>query len=46
MGFQPGPVFQRILIAIEDAQLDGTLQTKEQAIVFVRRNYSEGANGR
>jgi poly(A) polymerase len=46
MGFQPGPAFQRILTAVEDAQLDGALQTKDQAVVFVRRNYSKGANGR
>jgi poly(A) polymerase len=45
MGFQPGPVFQRILTAVEDAQLDGALQTREQAIAFVRRNYSKGSNG-
>ena len=46
MGFQPGPAFQRILTAVEDAQLDGALQTKDQAIAFVRRNYSKGVNGR
>jgi len=46
MGFQPGPAFQRILTAIEDAQLEGALQSKEQAISFVRRNYSKGVNGR
>ena len=46
MGFQPGPAFQRILTAVEDAQLDGALQTKDQAIAFVRRNYSNGVNGR
>jgi poly(A) polymerase len=46
LGFQPGPAFQRILTAVEDAQLDGALQTKEQAIAFVRRNYSKGVNGR
>ena len=46
MGFQPGPAFQRILTAVEDGQLDGVLQTKEQAVAFVRRNYSKGGNGR
>jgi poly(A) polymerase len=46
MGFQPGPAFQRILTAIEDAQLDGALQTKEDAITFVQRNYSRGVNSR
>ena len=46
MGLRPGPAFQRILTAVEDAQLEGALQTKEQAVVFVRRNYSNGGNGR
>jgi len=46
MGLQPGPAFQRILTAVEDAQLEGALETKEQAIAFVRRNYSQGDNGR
>jgi poly(A) polymerase len=46
MGFLPGPAFQRMLTAIEDAQLEGALQTKEQAIAFVRRNYSKGVNSR
>jgi poly(A) polymerase len=46
LGFQPGPAFQRILTAVEDGQLDGALQTKEQAVAFVRRNYSKGGNSR
>jgi poly(A) polymerase len=46
MGFQAGPAFQRILTAVEDGQLDGALQTREQAVAFVRRNYSKGGNGR
>ncbi|HYE25424.1 MAG TPA: CCA tRNA nucleotidyltransferase, partial [Clostridia bacterium] len=31
MGYAPGPVFREILSAVEDAQLDGTLRTKEEA---------------
>jgi hypothetical protein len=46
MGLQPGPAFQRILTAVEDAQLEGALQTREQAVAFVRRNYSRSGNGR
>jgi putative nucleotidyltransferase with HDIG domain len=42
IGFQPGPAFQSILTAVEDAQLEGALQSKEQAVAFVRRNYSKG----
>jgi poly(A) polymerase len=39
MGYSPGPQYQTILAALEDAQLEGSLATKEQAISFVRRNY-------
>ncbi len=46
MGFQPGPAFQMILTAVEDAQLEGILETKDQAISYVRRNYAKGNNGR
>jgi poly(A) polymerase len=46
MGLQAGPAFQRILTAVEDGQLDGALQTREQAVAFVRRNYSKDGNGR
>jgi putative nucleotidyltransferase with HDIG domain len=46
MGFPPGPTFQLILTAVEDAQLEGVLQSKEQAKVFVRRNFAKGNNGR
>lgn len=39
MGYLPGPLFQVILRALEDAQLDGSIGTKEEAISLVRRNY-------
>lgn len=39
MGYLPGPAFQPILRALEDAQLDGALSTKEEAKAFVRSNY-------
>jgi poly(A) polymerase len=39
MGYVPGPEFQKILGAVEDAQLDGLLSTKEEAAEFVNRNY-------
>jgi len=35
MGYKPGPEFRAILAAIEDAQLDGTLHTREEALSFV-----------
>jgi poly(A) polymerase len=39
LGYTPGPQFQRILAALEDAQLDETIQTRDHALDFVRRNY-------
>ena len=46
MGYVPGPDFQRMLTALEDAQLEGQLQTKEQAVIFVRKNYPRPGDGR
>jgi poly(A) polymerase len=39
MGYVPGPEFQTILRSMEDAQLEGTLRTREEAKDFVRTNY-------
>ncbi len=39
MGFAPGPQFKKVLGAIEDAQLEGRLSTREQALEFVRGNF-------
>jgi poly(A) polymerase len=36
MGLLPGPGFRDILSAVEDAQLEGALASKEQALDFVR----------
>jgi len=46
MGYPPGPQYQKILGALEDAQLEGTLASKEDAIQFVRRNYPLAEVGR
>jgi poly(A) polymerase len=39
MGYVPGPTFQKILTALEDAQLEGAVQTREQAVAFVKASY-------
>jgi poly(A) polymerase len=44
MGYEPGPRFKEILGAVEDAQLDGQLRTKEDAMRFVRENFPLHAN--
>ena len=46
MGYSPGPNFQRILSALEDAQLEGLVHTRDEAISLVKRTYSEERNGR
>jgi poly(A) polymerase len=38
-GYTPGPRFKEILSAVEDAQLDGRLQTKEEGMEFVAREF-------
>jgi poly(A) polymerase len=39
LGHQPGPQFREMLAAIEDAQLEGTLKSREEALEFVRREF-------
>jgi poly(A) polymerase len=38
MGHRPGPSFREILNAVEDAQLEGRLKTKDDAREYVRSN--------
>lgn len=46
MGYVPGPAFQAMLRALEDAQLEGGLSTKEEARAFVREHYPLARVGR
>ncbi len=39
MGFQPGPNFREILLAVQDAQLDGALSSAEEARDYVRERW-------
>jgi len=39
MGYKPGPLFKQILQAVEDAQLEGTLSSRDQAQAFVKQNF-------
>jgi len=45
LGYQPGPQFREMLSAVEDAQLEDALRTKEEALAFVQREFP-GASGR
>ncbi len=38
-GYNPGPRFKEILSAVEDAQLEGRLHAKNEALEFVRREF-------
>ena len=39
MGYRPGPTFRTMLGALEDAQLEGVVSSREEAEDFVRRTY-------
>jgi poly(A) polymerase len=38
-GYAPGPRFKDIMLAVEDGQLEGRLQSKESALEFVRQKF-------
>lgn len=38
-GYSPGPRFKEILGAVEDAQLEGKLQSRAEAMVFVKQTF-------
>ncbi len=44
MGFQQGPLFREILQAVEDAQLDGRLASRQEALAFIRQNFQSGSS--
>lgn len=39
LGYAPGPSFSAMLGAVEEAQLEGTLRTREEAVAWVRETY-------
>ena len=40
LGFKPGPEFGEILEAVETRQLEGTFRTRDEALEWVKREYS------
>jgi hypothetical protein len=46
MGYRQGPVFRQILATVEDAQLEGKLGTKEDAVQLVRSKFKPKGPGR
>jgi poly(A) polymerase len=43
-GFRPGPAFKKILAAVEDAQLEGRLSSRDAAVEFVQREFPAPAH--
>jgi poly(A) polymerase len=41
LGIPPGPLYKRLLDAVREAQLEGAVRTKEEAIALVRRLLKE-----
>src|SRR5580692_4516608 len=39
LGFRPGPEFREILESAEDAQLEGSIETRDDALIWVRKHY-------
>jgi poly(A) polymerase len=44
LGLKPGPRFGEILEAVETRQLEGVLREREEALAWVKREYSLGKN--
>jgi poly(A) polymerase len=45
LGYPPGPLFSKILRSLEDAQLEGAVKCREDAIAFVAQHYRETMPG-
>jgi poly(A) polymerase len=41
MGLKPGPLFKRLLDAVREAQLEGKIATREEALALVQRQLKE-----
>jgi poly(A) polymerase len=40
-GYEPGPQFKKILAALEDEQLEGRLESKEQALTWAQQEFPQ-----
>jgi poly(A) polymerase len=41
LGFEPSPLFSKILQKLEDQQLEGTLKSKDEAVAYVLQHFGE-----
>ena len=46
MGFSPGPIFQKILKEVEEAQLDGEISSRDHAEEWVLKQYGNPRKNR
>ncbi len=46
LGFKPGPIVGKILAAVEEAQLNGELGSRDVAISFINSKFREGLEAR
>ena len=44
LGLKPGPKFGEILEAVETGQLEGTLRTRDEALEWIKQEYSLANN--
>jgi poly(A) polymerase len=44
-GYQPGAGFKEMLRTVEDAQLEGTIGTADEALRLVQQRFGEATNG-
>jgi poly(A) polymerase len=45
-GYAPGPTFKEMLRTVEDAQLEGTISTEDEAMGLVKERFGEGLGTR
>jgi poly(A) polymerase len=43
LGYQPGPLFKKILATVEDAQLNGAVHDREEALKLIRTTFTASA---
>lgn len=42
LGFSSGPLFQKILLSVEDQQLEGNIQSHSEAMEWIKQHFTEG----
>jgi poly(A) polymerase len=45
LGYEPGPIFKQILRTVEDAQLEGRISSREEALALVARRFQVPEEG-